>query len=558
VLIFFIVIYYLLSFVSSDEQNINNSLQSSDFPIDKSILSQEESINDLDKLMEEISNSMSNSTRSGLINLTPVIVQPQIVIPENIPDYGLIFKEDTVVSFENELYSEKLIIIGLDANLQAVQFRLHVNGTDNDDVFLSFQGIQKGAHIMDANWILSYNVFRGPLNSNGASVDEIFVLLFNANQNSGLPPGDYYELLRINYGVVNLPNSPDRHKSSIKITHTEASTYQGFPIDIRPSREDLVVIGRNREAFYGDVNLDGCVDVLDIVLVVDHISGRDSLEDYQFERANIAPWLQGQPVPSPDEFVNIQDLAVLQQIILTGEYPDGTPTNTCNYNSLSKQGNIENENIKFFVNESGITVQLNSGTEIRAAQIEFKNVISETGVVSINTELGQGYSYLNDESLNVLLFDRFGEKVISSGEQLIADIVFEVTNPENVIVDKVILIDESKERITENNIEVVYAYPPTFLTDFSLFQNYPNPFNPQTTVQYSVPDKSNVILKVFDLLGNEIATLVNEEKLRGTHIVNFDGTGIASGIYFYQMVATDLSNESGKAFVETKKMVLIK
>lgn len=85
---------------------------------------------------------------------------------------------------------------------------------------------------------------------------------------------------------------------------------------------------------------------------------------------------------------------------------------------------------------------------------------------------------------------------------------------------------------------------------FSLKQNYPNPFNPTTTITFTLPQASFVSLKVFNLLGQEVATLVNEKKNAGTHTLKFDGTGLASGVYFYRIIAGD--------FVETKKFVLIK
>jgi photosystem II stability/assembly factor-like uncharacterized protein len=86
--------------------------------------------------------------------------------------------------------------------------------------------------------------------------------------------------------------------------------------------------------------------------------------------------------------------------------------------------------------------------------------------------------------------------------------------------------------------------------DYSLKQNYPNPFNPTTTIKYFIPELRFVTLKVYDVLGNEIATLVNEENSAGEYEVEFDGTGLPSGIYFYRL-------RSG-LFVETKKMVLMK
>jgi len=90
---------------------------------------------------------------------------------------------------------------------------------------------------------------------------------------------------------------------------------------------------------------------------------------------------------------------------------------------------------------------------------------------------------------------------------------------------------------------------------FELFQNYPNPFNPTTIIKYEIPDqvrndRSLVTLKVYDVLGNEIATLVNEEKEPGTYEVEFDASKLPSGIYFYRLNAG--------SFIETKKMILLR
>jgi hypothetical protein len=85
---------------------------------------------------------------------------------------------------------------------------------------------------------------------------------------------------------------------------------------------------------------------------------------------------------------------------------------------------------------------------------------------------------------------------------------------------------------------------------FKLEQNYPNPFNPSTTIIYDLPNASKVELKVYDLLGNELTTLVNEEKLAGIYEITFNGSGLASGTYFYQIKAGD--------FIQTKKLMLLK
>ena len=85
---------------------------------------------------------------------------------------------------------------------------------------------------------------------------------------------------------------------------------------------------------------------------------------------------------------------------------------------------------------------------------------------------------------------------------------------------------------------------------FDLFQNYPNPFNPSTKIKYLIIKDSFVSLKVFDVLGKEISTLVNEKLSAGEYEVEFDGSRLSSGIYFYKI-------ESGD-YTEIKKMVLLK
>lgn len=85
---------------------------------------------------------------------------------------------------------------------------------------------------------------------------------------------------------------------------------------------------------------------------------------------------------------------------------------------------------------------------------------------------------------------------------------------------------------------------------FELQQNFPNPFNPTTLIQYQVPENTFVRLKVYDSLGKEISTLVNEQKNAGLYSVNFDAQELSSGVYFYTLYVGD--------FITMKKMILIK
>jgi hypothetical protein len=85
---------------------------------------------------------------------------------------------------------------------------------------------------------------------------------------------------------------------------------------------------------------------------------------------------------------------------------------------------------------------------------------------------------------------------------------------------------------------------------FFLGQNYPNPFNPITSMQYSIGSRQFMSLKVFDVLGNEVAILVNEEKEPGTYKVKFDASNLTSGVYFYRIEAGEYS--------AVKKLILMK
>jgi hypothetical protein len=94
----------------------------------------------------------------------------------------------------------------------------------------------------------------------------------------------------------------------------------------------------------------------------------------------------------------------------------------------------------------------------------------------------------------------------------------------------------------ENDENVVLTY--------ELEQNYPNPFNPATQIRYTLEQASNVTLRVYDMLGREVATLINENQNAGRHVVDFNASNFASGVYLYRLQAG--------SFVQVKKMILMK
>ncbi len=109
--------------------------------------------------------------------------------------------------------------------------------------------------------------------------------------------------------------------------------------------------------------------------------------------------------------------------------------------------------------------------------------------------------------------------------------------------DPCIALDEGPDNLViepENSLEF----------DYELSQNYPNPFNPITKIEYSIIEPSFVTIKIYDISGREVSILVSELKKLGKHFVNFDGSNLSSGIYYYKMIAGD--------FITIRKMLLIK
>ncbi|MCG6960131.1 T9SS type A sorting domain-containing protein [bacterium BMS3Abin03] len=162
----------------------------------------------------------------------------------------------------------------------------------------------------------------------------------------------------------------------------------------------------------------------------------------------------------------------------------------------------------------------------------------------------------------------------SSGALIDTSLSYDVTPLETFVLDDsteisssadsvhVVIIDDENNfigtlvsRTTEDLITGIKSLTNNVPSRFILKQNYPNPFNATTKIKYTIPDIGTsfmkfIKIKVYDILGNEIATLVNEEKSAGNYEIEFDGSYLSSGIYFYSM-------QSG-TFTDTKKFILMK
>ncbi len=175
------------------------------------------------------------------------------------------------------------------------------------------------------------------------------------------------------------------------------------------------------------------------------------------------------------------------------------------------------------------------------------------------------YSFYQDKETTKLLYDLRTDALYSSKrenifwtkvegtEYLSLDFPTQINKLKNVIIDKIsqkiylgtadgIYRKEVLTNISDENLFMIKEY--------ILGQNYPNPFNPSTTIEYQININSFVSLKVYDLLGNEIITLVNERKEPGNYSVAFNAAYLPSGIYVYRLTADN--------YVATKKLILLK
>jgi hypothetical protein len=196
------------------------------------------------------------------------------------------------------------------------------------------------------------------------------------------------------------------------------------------------------------------------------------------------------------------------------------------YGNLTNHGSLTDNSLIDVIGQNAQSINLSSAIN---SQVRFYSMISGTAYqwMKNGTDInGQQSEYLIFPSMELTDYGVYKCRVTVAG---------------NPVYSREITVNQVTEVPPENEIVA---------NDFKLYQNYPNPFNPATIINYAIGSNQFVQLKVYDVLGNEVTTLVDEEKPTGTYEVSFDANALASGIYFYQLKAGN--------YIETKKMVLIK
>jgi len=180
--------------------------------------------------------------------------------------------------------------------------------------------------------------------------------------------------------------------------------------------------------------------------------------------------------------------------------------------------------------------------------VAFKGAENVIVVINLNTlSKSQAFTFTNDSIARVRRYTTSETKNVSyDGIIDLANNSFTATLEGRSITTFVSTKTSTGVRPFDSSIPQSYG----------LEQNYPNPFNPSTAVSFSLPSKSYVLLKVFDMMGREVATLVDEELAAGNHSRQWNASNISSGVYFYRLSVRTPSGQSG-SFVETKKLVLL-
>ena len=315
-----------------------------------------------------------------------------------------------------------------------------------------------------------------------------------------------------------------------------------------PSQPLGMVNGKFTIDMFGDANTDRLVDIADVVSVVAYILGNIGFTPRQFMAADVVP----------NDTINVADLVGVIKIIL-GSWSGPSPSPYLGPMALVRldYGDLQ-------VGEAGeVKVLANLEVPVAGAQIKIdydpKQLSFQAPRLSdrSNNFIAE---YKDDKQgkLTVLLYNLSNDP-ISPGEGNILSLPTRVSpNAMNKIkleITDVVLADQ-------NAVEIPVDYgKPSVPKAFELSQNYPNPFNPTTTIKYFLPSVANgdqtlvTTLRIYNVLGEVVKTLVNEPKSPGVYYEVWDGKDnqgnqVASGIYFYRLSA-------GK-FSETKKMVLLK
>jgi hypothetical protein len=432
--------------------------------------------------------------------------------------------------------------------LKALQFTLVSKGK------VRIHSVTKTGLFASGNWLLSTVIKRGSLLEDGTSIDSFSVVLLGLGATELVPPATVH-VLTFSYDAIDIHINKDSTTFGLYgvIGSTSGTITTNAQLFTGP---DEKVIIKNRVQ-WGDVNEDGEIDIIDLFMIVRHITGESLLTGNRFLAADVSPWLPGAPAPTPEPVpvINVLDLTQLQYIILTGLYPDGTSLQKTEFPAVGLHKSVEkSSNIVHFtfrILKTGIQILLLDTIDCRGVQAELENVQAASTDMH---EYPWGSSCTRKNILKMLILNENGDR-LSLGT--LAEIPMTINDPSMVSVRLLKVVGNQGQLLnSESEISLKPDTQPLELpVEFVLGQNYPNPFNPTTRIDLSLPQPSHVCLTVFNMLGQKIITLVNRDMAAGKHMVDWNGLDsrgreVSTGTYLYRIAAGN--------FVQTKKMMFMK
>ncbi len=273
----------------------------------------------------------------------------------------------------------------------------------------------------------------------------------------------------------------------------------------------------------GDANLDSTVNVLDVTSDVNYILGTPPVP-FSVLAADV----------NTDLLINVLDVVGTVNIILHPTFR-AFANNEQNDNSGSASLYIQNNNLKL-QNTTSV-----SGIQFKLSGAGAQNVVFTPSSELTNYQVASGSK--SDTAKTFVIFT-MSDSSIKSGIHTLG--TFTGLNS-GIVMNQVYIADENGNGIITSNEGNENTEIPK---EYSLNQNYPNPFNPVTIIGFQLPKAGFTNLKVYDVSGRLVKTLVNEHKQTGNYKVEFDASTMASGVYFYKLT-------SG-SFTATKKMIVLK
>ena len=405
-------------------------------------------------------------------------------------------------------------------NLSALQF--FVVSTKGG---LLMTRVKRGAEIQDpSKWGFSYVIVNGQPNPDFSTQDTLKCVLLGFGQNvysSGVHTGSLVDLY---YQTVDIPG--DTALGRLEIINVVGANRNGQNLGINPGDGQTICILNNAGITKGDANLDGTVNILDILTIIDHILQIQELEGEAFQRADVAPWPNSGPIG--DQSVDAGDLALLQTIIVDGQYPNGTLLSLLD-GSLSKSSN----RIEVFteVRDGFLYIQASCEVPVRGFEIE---MMAENCGDILDSPFDIAVSNTDGSNLHAVLYNTDGQ-ALKAGIHTVARIPVDGHHA----VSKVIAADMRNLAL---DVQISSARPINAADNIQLLQNHPNPFRDRTI--FTITQSTNVTgtVSVYSLLGERLATFPFQPSRAGIQNISWNGTddagkSLPAGTYIYRLEA---------------------